>query len=360
MDDLLIYVNSILDYTFLNNDLKNFLSAFLLFVLFYIVIKNFKNIFVKKLKNLMAKTKNNFDDYVIKALEQISDWFYFIVSFYIVSQFLVLPSFLSLFIKGVFIISVVYQFIQFVTIIFDYFLQKIASKNFDDKPYSETTFYGVKLIFKLILWVTGCLLVLSNLGFNINSLIASLGIGGIAVALALQNILSDIFSSFSIYFDRPFEVGDFVVLGADSGTVQKIGLKTTRIKTLQGQELVVSNQELTTARVQNFKRMNKRRIVFNFGLKYETSPEKIEKVTEIVKDLIEKDKNLEFSRVHFSEFGEFSLKFECVYFVVSSSYEVFMNSKQKLNLDVMRAFKKADIEFAYFDNVMQRVNQEEV
>jgi small-conductance mechanosensitive channel len=191
------------------------------------------------------------------------------------------------------------------------------------------------------------MLVLSNLDINISSLVASLGIGGIAVALALQNVLGDMFSSFSIYADKPFRVGDFIVIGKDQGTVEKIGMKTTRIRTLQGEELVVSNKELTSTRVQNFKKMKRRRVLFQLGVVYGTKPEQLESISKIIKEIVDKIDGVDYDRCHFSTYGDFSLNFEVVFYVNSSDYADYMNKKEKANLAIYKRFAEEKIEFAY-------------
>ena len=176
---------------------------------------------------------------------------------------------------------------------------------------------------------------------------AGLGIGGIAIAFALQNILSDIFASFSIYFDKPFKVDDFIIIGDDKGVVKKIGIKSTRIQTLQGEELVISNKELTESRVHNYKKMERRRIVFVFGVTYETPTEKVKKIPSIIKDIIEKTELADIDRVHFKEFADFSLNFEVVYYLKTSDYAEYMDTQQEINLAMKEHFEKEQIEFAY-------------
>ncbi|MBI4232420.1 mechanosensitive ion channel family protein [Candidatus Peregrinibacteria bacterium] len=203
------------------------------------------------------------------------------------------------------------------------------------------------MLIKIVIWSVGGLLIFSNLGFDVTSLVTSLGIGGIAVALAVQNILGDIFSSFSLYFDKPFQVGDFIIAGEHSGRVKKIGLKSTRLETLQGEELVISNKELTTSRVQNFKKLKRRRVALNFGLIYETPVKKLRKVNDIVKEIIEGLDVVEFGRSHFSQFAAASLNFEVIYFVNSQEYEVYMDRQQEINLKIKEAFEKEKITMAY-------------
>ena len=188
---------------------------------------------------------------------------------------------------------------------------------------------------------------LSNLGIEITPLVASLGVGGIAIAIALQSVLGDLFAAFAIYFDKPFKEGDFIIVGNDMGTVEKIGIKTTRIQTLQGQELVVSNSELTNSRVNNYKKMKERRVVTNIGVEYSTPTKKLKKINGIVKKAVETTKESRFDRVHFKAFGDFSLNFELVYYVTSPDYVKYMDVQQEINFKIREAFEKEKIVFAF-------------
>ena len=212
---------------------------------------------------------------------------------------------------------------------------------------TKSAINALSIIIKIALWVFGLILILSNLGVNVTSLVAGLGIGGIAIALAFQNILSDLFSSFAIYFDKPFAVGDFIVVGDKKGTVEKIGIKTTRLRALQGEELVISNQELTNAQIQNFKKMSERRINFAIGLTYDTSSEKLKRVPGLIKQIIDSSEGVRFDRVHFKEFGEFSLIFEIVYYIKSSDFVKYMNIQQSINFEMKSVFEKEQIVMAY-------------
>jgi small-conductance mechanosensitive channel len=190
-------------------------------------------------------------------------------------------------------------------------------------------------------------LVLDNLGVNITGLVAGLGIGGIAVALALQNILGDLFASLSIVLDKPFVIGDFVVVDSLSGTIEHIGLKTTRIRSLRGEQLIFSNNDLLKSRIRNYKRMSERRIDFSFGVVYQTPLEKLKAIKKIVSDIIEKGEKTRFDRVHFKEYGDSSLNFEVVYFVTDPDYNIYMDVQEAINLEIFRCFAEEGIEFAY-------------
>lgn len=200
---------------------------------------------------------------------------------------------------------------------------------------------------RTLLWSVVVLAILSNIGVNITAFVASLGVGGIAVALAVQNILGDLFASLAIAVDKPFEVGDFVVVGDIVGTVQVIGLKTTRIRSLQGEQVVMSNTELLQQTIRNFRLLQERRIVFAFGVTYDATPEQLEAIPGIVRKLVESHEQLRFDRAHFKAFGDSSLDFEVVYIVKDPAYGVYMDLQQSLNLGLMRELQALGVEFAF-------------
>lgn len=352
MNELLEELDDVLQFSLGPNTVNEYVKAFVVFVVLFVVFKVFKLLILKKLKKLSEETENDFDDLLINIISNIPWFFYVIIAIYFPFMGLVSTALAEQVARAIFIIVIVYSVIQAVAALFDYWIHKAALKGSKKGSKTQTNFSGLTLLVKIVLWITGLLLVLANLGINITSLIASLGIGGIAVALAAQNILGDIFSSFTLYFDKPFEIGDFVVIGEHSGTVKKIGIKTTRIKTLQGQELVVSNQELTNSRVENYKKLQKRRVVFSYNLKYENSNEKLKKSTEIIRNVIKSHKLLDLVRVNFSEFGQYGLLFECVYNVSSSKYDEFMNAKEDINFQIKGEFEKAGIEMAVLDTAI--------
>jgi len=206
--------------------------------------------------------------------------------------------------------------------------------------------------------VIGIVFLMDNLGFNISAVVAGLGIGGIAIALAAQAILGDLFSYFVIFFDRPFEVGDFINVGDKVGTVEYTGIKTTRVRALSGEQLVFANTDLTNSRIHNFKKMEKRRVVFKLGVVYQTLADTLAEIPNLVKEIIEKQPDTTFDRGHFATYGDFSLNFEFVYFVLSSDYVKFMDTQQRINLEIYKEFENRGIEFAYPTQTLF-VNKEE-
>jgi small-conductance mechanosensitive channel len=203
------------------------------------------------------------------------------------------------------------------------------------------------LIARVVLWAVIILLVLDNLpGIQIDSLVASLGITGVAVALAVQNILGDLFASLSIALDKPFMIGDFIIIDNYMGTVEHIGLKSTRVRSLEGEQLIVSNSDMLGSRIRNFKRMNRRRVQFSLRVRHGTPADKLEAIPMLVREIVTSHLNVTFDRAHFKEIGETALVFEVVYFVEVPDYNVYMDIQQQINLELTKRFAEKEIQFA--------------
>ena len=338
----------ILTYKFGGNLVKDYLIALAVFGVAIGVIKIFKHLIINRLKKVTAKTKTDFDDLLIRIVTGIGWPFYLMLSLYLALQFIRPTDFIQKIMRWGIVVIITYYVVRAIQRLIDYATRKVIEKRQKEEEVSDSTVVDLLgKILKITLWVVALILILSNLGYNISTLIAGLGIGGIAIAFALQNVLGDIFAAFSIYFDKPFQIGDFIIVGEDLGVVQKIGIKTTRIQTLHGEELVVSNRELTETRVHNYKKMERRRIVFSFGVKYETPSEKLKKIPSIIKGIIDKTELADIDRVHFKSFGDFSLNFEVVYYLRSSDYNKYMDTQQEINLAIKGQFEKKGIEMAY-------------
>ncbi|GGD11694.1 mechanosensitive ion channel family protein [Halopseudomonas salina] len=208
-----------------------------------------------------------------------------------------------------------------------------------------TTIFGIMI--RMVVWTMMLLSILANLGVNITALVASLGVGGIAIALAVQTLLSDIFASMSIGIDKPFEIGDFVVFDDVAGNIEHIGLKTTRIRSLSGEQIVCGNSQLLARTLHNYKRMNTRRIVFTFGISYDTPAAKITEVSALVRRVIEKVEKTHFDRAHFLSFSESQLTFEVVHIVQTSDYNLYMDIQQEINLGLLEGMRELDVRFAF-------------
>ena len=227
------------------------------------------------------------------------------------------------------------------------------------KNVSNHILFILKKVIQLVVFSFAFLIILGVFQIDLSGVVVGLGVGGIAIALALQNILSDALSAFSIYFDRPFEIGDFIVIGDYAGTVNKIGIKSTRIQLLQGEELVISNKELTSTSVRNFKKLQRRRIVFDVKVTCDTCVKKLKKIPRIISDIINKVELAQLDRVHFREFGDFSLDFEAVYYISTGDYNKYMDIQQQINLGILEAFEKEKIEMAYPTQKIYYINERE-
>jgi small-conductance mechanosensitive channel len=209
---------------------------------------------------------------------------------------------------------------------------------------------GFSLLFpsvRIVVWTIGVIFFLENIGLNLSAVVASLGIGGVAIALASKGVLQDLFSYYSILLDRPFEIGDFIIVGEFSGTVESVGIKTTRITSSNGEQLIFSNTDLTTSRLKNFKHMEHRRGAFTIRVIYQTELEKLLQIPSIIQDIIEAIEQTRFDRAHFSSYGEFGLNFEVVYYVLSNDYKKYMDIQEQINLAIHIEFNQRGIEFAY-------------
>lgn len=202
-------------------------------------------------------------------------------------------------------------------------------------------------IVKILIWGLGLILFLDNIGVKVTSLVTGLGIGGVAIAFAAQSVLTDIFCFFTIFFDKPFEIGDFIIAGEQMGTVEHIGVKTTRLRALSGEQLVFSNADLTGSRIRNYKTMEQRRILFTLGVTYDTPSEKLRQIPDLIKAIVGGVEDTTFGRAHFSSYGPYSLNFEVVYFVLSSDYDRYMDINQQINFKIKEAFERLGVEFAF-------------
>ena len=341
----LIINNPFLQTEIFGNTAFVWIKAIAVFFIALLILKLFQTILIARLKKAFAKTKTQLDDLIINAVDAIYWPFYVFAAMYFAIQFIAVPEVISKWSFYIFMIVVVYYAIKFLAELIDFGAKMIIEKK-DDKQ-SEGIIKLLSSAAKIALWVGAAVLVMANMGYNVTSLITGLGIGGIAIALALQNILGDLFSSLAIYFDKPFKVGDFIVLGDKMGGVKKIGIKTTRIQTPQGEELIISNSELTKSQIRNFGVMERRRNLQHIGVTYDTPAEKLKRIPDMIKSAIEKQDNVEFDRVHFKSFGDSSLVFESVYYVLTGDYKEFMNMQEKVNLAIIEKFEQEKIEIAF-------------
>lgn len=338
------------NFHFLENSGIDYFKALVWFVALMSIFKFFKVIIIARLKYLSKKTKSDIDDFVIKLVNELKPPFYLLIAFYIAIRPLEFSDVMDKIIFGLFITIIIFQSILILQNVIDYILERKILKNVEGVDDAKNKKAAIKLlsqIFKIVLWVVGMLMILANLGVDITSLVAGLGVGGIAIAFALQGILGDLFASFSIFLDQPFKVGNYVQAGTEAGTVKKVGIKTSRIQTLNGEELVIANTDIASARIRNFSKMDKRRIKFNIGIVYGTKSQRLKEIPEIIKSIIKRERDAEFGRAKFTTFGDSALIFEILYHVKSSDLDLYLDIQERVNLAIYEEFERKKIEFAF-------------
>lgn len=327
-------------------------EAAIVFVVSLVVLKLFQMVVLSRLKAFAKKTQNDVDDIFVDIISSIRPGLYLIISVYLGLQPLTLPDWADQTVAILFILIVSQFVIKSVIRLLDFFVTKYVDKQEEEvgeqhAEHTESMLRLFRVILQIVLWTLVLLFILSNQGVNITSLIASLGIGGIAVALALQNVLGDVFGSFFIFLDTPFKVGDYIKFGDQDGIVEKVGVRSTRIRTLLGEQLIVPNQQIVSAEIQNFRRMQRRREVMHLGVVYELSGATLKQIPTMLEEIISSVEHCTFDRSHFANFGDSALMFETVYYIDVPDYNTYMDAKQEINLKVFEAFEQAGIGFAY-------------
>ena len=330
---------------FWGNELHRWLIALAVTIGVLVVLRLIEQVLIVRVQRLSEKTSNTIDDSVIGALRKTKFLFLLIVALFVGSLSLSLNETVRSVLWHTLVIASVIQGGLWASSGLQIWLQHYRKTEADGA--NRTTMNALSFIARLAIWVVVVLLVIDNLGIDVTALVAGMGIGGIAIALAVQNILSDLFSSLSIVLDKPFVNGDFIVVGDMAGSVEHVGIKTTRIRSISGEQLVFSNSDLLQSRIRNFGRMNQRRVVFSLGVTYQTPADKLAKIPEMIQEAVEAQKQVRFDRSHFAEYGDSALSFETVYFVELSDYTTHMNIRQAINLAIFERFAAEGIEFAY-------------
>ena len=336
-----------LQQTFYGNDLYHWFGALVIIVLGFPILLFLRKIILNRLGKITRNTHTLWDDWFLNSLNRTKTWFLLIITIAIGLSLLKLPSNIDNVIYRVTVIVFLIQAGLWISAIFTASLDNYRHRQKEKDPASITTLNAIGFVGKFILWSALLLLALQNLGINVTTLIAGLGVGGVAIALAVQNILGDLFAALSILLDKPFAVGDFLIVDDYMGAVENIGLKSTRIRSLSGEELVFSNSDLLKSRLRNYGRMFERRVVFSLGVTYQTPLDKLKLIPSIIKTAITAQDKTRFDRSHFQKYGDFSLLYESVYYVLSSDYNIYMDIQQAINFQIHERFSEENIEFAY-------------
>jgi small-conductance mechanosensitive channel len=337
----------LLDTVYWGNSVRAYLVAIAITLAIVLAVRVAVWVVVKRVSRWAARTETTFDDTIIKVVAATRSWLALIIAVYAGSLFLLLPGVgrrLHTFAVIAFLIQIgVWATTALTATAARLREKKIAAGD----PSGIGVISMIGLFGRFFAWAIIFILALDNLGVDITALIAGLGIGGIAVALALQSVLSDAFASVAIMLDRPFEVGDTIHVGDMIGTVEHVGVKTTRLRALTGEQMIFANNDLLGSRVRNYKRMTERRAIFAIGVTYQTPVETLEKIPAVIKGIIEKEANTRHDRANFKSFGPSSLDFEVVYFITTPEYKVYMDTQQRINIEILRQLTAMRVDFAY-------------
>jgi len=339
-----VMIEKILNTVFWHNEVHDYLLTVFCFLLGVFLIKMWQLFVDSKLSRIIPEKINK----IFRIIESNFVALLYFLLLYFCLQFLKFPAkFGHIINAGITLIFGIFV-IRFInSTLLDYFIRKyIKSKKSSAEASSIFTSHLFLTFSKALVWIIGIAFLADNVGFKITPLMAGLGIGGVAIALAAQVLLKDLFSCFAIYFDRPFNVGDFIVVGDFLGTVEHTGIKTTRLRSLGGEELILSNSDLTEARVRNYKRMQKRRVLFNIRVTYDTPLEKLEALPEGIMKIVKNVEGAAFDRAHLLSFDDYGFLFEVVYYVLSSDYNKYMDVQQRINFDIVEYFNARGISFA--------------
>ncbi len=331
----------------LGNPLSDWLTALAIALSINVAVGTIKWLVTNRLAGIANSSNTKLDDSLIEVARRTKQTLILLVTLFIGSHYLELPDRTQAVLSGVATVALFMQIGLWLVAGLDFWLNRYRHQAMETNAGAATAVAAMGFIGRLVLWAMILLLALGNLGVDVTAMVAGLGVGGIAVALAVQNILGDLFASLSIIVDKPFVIGDFVVIDEYAGTIEHVGLKTTRVRSISGEQLVFSNSDLLKSRLRNYKRMTERRIVFPFGVLYQTTAAQLQKIPDIVRKIIEDQPQARFDRAHFKKFGDSSLDFEVVYWMKVPDYTPYMDVQQTINLELLKAFEQQGIGFAY-------------
>lgn len=307
------------------------------------------------IEKLTSGSNTNLDDLLVEMVERfVIPYVYLLINYNIIKQLVLVSN-----VEKIITAALMFVTAYFAVRLINFFIHQsvVGYMRQKNEPVERVKQVSSMLILvKVFTWGMGMVMLADNLGYDVTTIIAGLGVGSIAIALAAQNILGDLFSYFVIFFDKPFEIGDFIVVDGNSGVVEKIGIKTSHVRSLEGQQLVMPNAEMVKSVIHNFKRLQSRRIVFSIGVVYYTPSAKLRGIPAMVEDIILQQPNATFDRTHLKSFWDFSINYEIVYFLESADYLLYMNT-QDTCINIFEQFEKEGIEFAFPTQTLFVTNQ---
>lgn len=332
---------------YLGNTAGAWLTAIGVGVAVFLGLVLFKRIVLRRLERLAAITHTDVDDAFVAVLKSTKTLTILAISIYVGSHFLELNEKAEHRLWTAFLFVMLFQGAVWANHAIGFFIGRMTQRRSTEDPGGTTTMRALGFVARLVVWSIFLLMALDNFGVNVTGLVAGLGIGGVAVALAMQNILGDLFASLSIVLDKPFEVGDFIIVGEFLGAVERIGLKTTRVRSLSGEQIIFANNDLLNSRIRNFKRMAQRRVVFLLRVVLGTPPDLLAVIPAMIREAVEAQADVRFDRSNFQAIGESAHVFETVYYISDPDYNLYMNIQEAINLGILRSFADKHITLAY-------------
>jgi small-conductance mechanosensitive channel len=336
-----------LEWQFYHNSVQAWLVAGIVFVVIGLTLFIARTLLARRLAKVAARTSTTADDAVVDLLRRTRYFFILTAAIAGATLFLDLPPRALSVGRVLGTIALIIQIAIWGNGLITFWFRNYAERKADSDVASRTTIAAFSYVARAILWVMLSLVGLNRLGIDVTALITGLGVGGIAIALAVQNVLGDVFAALAIVLDKPFVVGDAISVDTMTGTVENVGLKTTRIRSVNGEQLIFSNADLLKSRIRNFKRMQERRVVLTIGVSYDTPPDTVARIPAMLREAVEAQEQVRFDRSHFMSYGDSALVFETVYFVLTADYLTFADKNQAVNLAVLRRFAREKIEFAF-------------
>jgi small-conductance mechanosensitive channel len=351
-------MNQIINFTktltnlFNNSINERILQSILIFIIAYLLLQLIKITATSRLEIVAQKTANKFDDLCLEIINSYGSLFYIFTPLYVTSLFTNISSQVDDILYKISIIIFTYYIAKTVTRIIIFTANRALEINSqkNNEKIDPSLQNIINLFIKIAIWVITFLIILQNLNYNVTTLLGGLGIFGIAIAFGMQNILADLFSFFTIYFDKPFKAGDYIIINdtpTQAGTVKHVGLKSTRIKTQKGDELIIPNQQIAKSIVNNYKRMKKRRVDFDFSISYDTPQTKIKKIPDIVKKIIDNISSINFIHCKLRDLGEYAIIYTCAFTIENTDYETYLNIREEILMNILDKFQKQKIKLAY-------------
>ena len=336
-----------LDRNWYGAPLKQWLLATAVLAVTYLALVLIRRVLARRLEILAARTETDWDDLLVEIVRRTRPYFIAAIAIYAATRVLAPPREVSRVLSALAVIVVLLQAGVWGNGIIGFGAEHYIRKRSGTDTGTRTTIRAVGYAARFILWGLLVVTALQNFGINVTALVTGLGIGGIAIALAVQNILGDLFAALAIVLDKPFVVGDSVQVDSVNGTIEHVGLKTTRIRSVNGEQVIIANADLLKSRIQNHERRLERRVVFHLDVTYDTAPDKIERVPAIVKSILENHSPVRFGRCHFLTWTESALRFEVVFHVLTADYDRYADIQHAVNIELLRRFAAERIEFAF-------------